>query len=142
MSTGFNLKSPPELAPNKRVSLSFKVLKPSIDFSSLAMKIIDDIFFQYKAILPTLKYYYLACMCTCSVALFVTQWTLAYQAPLSWDFSGKDTGLPFPPPGDRPDSGIELTSPVSPTLAGRFFTILSQLGNPLLSIDNCFNYLS
>ena len=37
MSTGFNLKSPPELAPNKRVSLSFKVLKPSIDFSSLAM---------------------------------------------------------------------------------------------------------
>ena len=37
MSTGFNLKSPPELASNKRVSLSFKVLKPSIDFSSLAM---------------------------------------------------------------------------------------------------------
>ena len=27
-------------------------------------------------------------------------------------------GLPFPPPGDLPDPGIE---PVSPALAGRFF---------------------
>ena len=29
------------------------------------------------------------------------------------------SGLPFPPPGNLPDSGIE---PVSPALAGRFFT--------------------
>ena len=29
------------------------------------------------------------------------------------------SGLPFPPPGDLPDSGIE---PTSPALAGRFFT--------------------
>ena len=29
------------------------------------------------------------------------------------------SGLPFPSPGDLPDSRIE---PVSPTLAGRFFT--------------------
>ena len=43
---------------------------------------------------------------------------------------------------DLPDSGIELTSLVSPTLAGRFFTILSQLGNTLLSIENFVNYLS
>ena len=30
------------------------------------------------------------------------------------------SGLPFPPPGDHPDPGIELESPA---LAGRFFTI-------------------
>ena len=32
------------------------------------------------------------------------------------------SGLPFPPPGDLPDSGIKPTSPVYPARAGRFFT--------------------
>ena len=32
------------------------------------------------------------------------------------------SGLPFLTPGDLPDPGIELPSPVSPALAGRFFT--------------------
>ena len=32
------------------------------------------------------------------------------------------SGLPFSPPGDLPDSGIEPVSPVSPALAGRSFT--------------------
>ena len=32
------------------------------------------------------------------------------------------SGLPFPPPGDIPDSGIKPISPASPMLAGRFFT--------------------
>ena len=47
--------------------------------------------------------------------------TVALQAPLSMGFSrqGYWSGLPFPPPGDLPDSGIELTSP---PLAGGFFT--------------------
>ena len=31
-------------------------------------------------------------------------------------------GLPFPSPGDLPDSGIEPASLMSPALAGRFFT--------------------
>ena len=31
--------------------------------------------------------------------------------------------LPCPPPGDLPNPGIEPVSPVSPALAGRFFTI-------------------
>ena len=30
--------------------------------------------------------------------------------------------VPFPPPGDLPDAGIELGSPTSPALAGGFFT--------------------
>ena len=46
MSIGFSLKSPVALAPNKRVSLSFEGLKSDTDFSSLAMKILDGIFFQ------------------------------------------------------------------------------------------------
>ena len=33
-----------------------------------------------------------------------------------------ENGLPFPPPGDLPNPGIETVSPVSPALAGRFFT--------------------
>ena len=32
------------------------------------------------------------------------------------------SGLPSPSPGDLPDSGTELTSLLSPTLASRFFT--------------------
>ena len=38
-------------------------------------------------------------------------------------------GLPFPPPGDLPDPGIEPTSPAPPALAGGFFTMCLQ-GNP------------
>ena len=45
------------------------------------------------------------------------------------DFSGKYwSGLPFPPPEDLPDPGIE---PGSPELAGRFFTLVPH-GNPRL----------
>ena len=45
------------------------------------------------------------------------------QAPLSLRFSRQEhwSGLPFPPPGDLPDPGIELGSPVSPLLTGGFF---------------------
>ena len=55
------------------------------------------------------------------VQLFATRWTVAGQDPLSMGFSRQEymSGLPFPPPGDLPDPGIE---PTSPTLAGGFFT--------------------
>ena len=47
------------------------------------------------------------------VRLFVTPWTLAYQAPLSMGFSRQEcqSGLPFPSPGDLPNPGIEPRSP-------------------------------
>ena len=32
------------------------------------------------------------------------------------------SGLPFPPPGDPPDPETESVPPVSPSMAGRFFT--------------------
>ena len=39
-------------------------------------------------------------------------------------FSGEEywSGLPFPPPGNLPDSGVEPESPASPALGGGFFT--------------------
>ena len=42
----------------------------------------------------------------------------------SWDFSRQEywSGFLFPPPGDLPESGIKPKSPVSPALAGGFFT--------------------
>ena len=50
--------------------------------------------------------------------------TVACQAPLSTGFSSQEhwSGLPYPPPGDLLDPGIELESPASPELAGGFFT--------------------
>ena len=49
------------------------------------------------------------------VQLFVTPWTVAYQASLSMGFSRQEywSGLPFPYPEDLPSPGIE---PGSPTL--------------------------
>ena len=53
-----------------------------------------------------------------------TLWTVAHQAPLSMRFSRQEywCGLPVPPSRDLPDPGIESAFPMSPALAGRFFT--------------------
>ena len=58
------------------------------------------------------------------VQLFVTLWTVACQAPLSLGFSRQEywSRLPFPPPGDLPNPGIEPTFLMSLALAGGFFT--------------------
>ena len=47
------------------------------------------------------------------VQLFVTPWTIAYQAPPSMGFFRQEywSGLPFPSAGDLPDPGIEPRSP-------------------------------
>ena len=47
------------------------------------------------------------------VRLFTTPCTADCQAPLSMGFSRQEywSGLPFPSPGDLPNSGIELKSP-------------------------------
>ena len=67
--------------------------------------------------------------CSCFIAVvyslspvqpFATPWTVAHRASLSMRFSRQEFWhrLPFPPPGDLPDPGIE---PVSPALTGRLF---------------------
>ena len=47
------------------------------------------------------------------VQLFVTPWTVAYEAPPSMGFSRQEcwSESPFPSPGDLPESGIEPGSP-------------------------------
>ena len=67
----------------------------------------------------------LVCVCVLSRSVmsnsFATLWTVAHQAPLSMGFFRQEywSKLLFPSPGDFPYLGIE---PVSPALAGRFFT--------------------
>ena len=54
------------------------------------------------------------------VSLFVTPWTITYQASLSMGFPRQEywSELPFPSPGDLPDPGIECIF----CTAGGFFT--------------------
>ena len=58
------------------------------------------------------------------VWLFVSLWTIACQASLSWRFSRQESwsGLPCSSSGDLPDPGIEPMSLKSPALAGKLFT--------------------
>ena len=51
--------------------------------------------------------------CFSRVQLFAIPWTVTLQAPLSMGFSRQEywSGVPFPLPGDLPDTGIELASP-------------------------------
>ena len=62
--------------------------------------------------------------CFICIWLFVTLWTVACQGPLSMGFSRQEcwSGLPCPPLGDLPGSGMEFPSLKSPALAGVFFT--------------------
>ena len=54
---------------------------------------------------------------------FATPKTVGRQAPLSFGSSRQEywSGLPFPPPADLSDPGIEPAFLVSPALTGRFF---------------------
>ena len=76
-----------------------------------------------------------ACSCTLShfshVRLFATLWTVACQTPLYMGFPRQEywSGLPFPPPGDLPPSGIEPAPLTSPALAGRFLAASATLGS-------------
>ena len=61
------------------------------------------------------------CVCVCvlsHVQLFATLWTVTHQTPVSVGFFRQEcwNGLPFPPPGDLPEPGIESMCPASPAL--------------------------
>ena len=70
-----------------------------------------------------------------------TPWTAALKAPLSMGLSRQEhwSGLPFPPPEGLPNPGIEPKSPVSPALAGGFFTTEQQEspGKPWTCVHVC-----
>ena len=54
----------------------------------------------------------------------MTPWTVARQVPLSMEFSRQEywSELPFPPPGNLPNSGIKPVFLASLALAGEFFS--------------------
>ena len=76
-----------------------------------------------------------ACVLSCfsCVQLFAALWTAACQAPLSMGVSGQEcgSGLPCPPPRELSHPGIKPASPVSPALAGKFFTTSATWEAPL-----------
>ena len=69
------------------------------------------------------------------VQLFVTPWTLAYQASQSVGFSRQQywSGLPFPSPGDLPDPGSNSGLPH----CGQTLYPLSHQGSPKMSRKIC-----
>ena len=85
------------------------------------------------------------CVSHCCVRLFVTPWIVVCQSPLSMEFSRQEywSGLPFPSPGDLPDSGIKPRTPELQTdslpsepngspICSQFFAIWAQ-GSPICS---------
>ena len=64
-----------------------------------------------------------------------TPWTVAHQALLSMEFSRQEywSGLPFPSPGDLPETGIE---PRSPALLADSLPA-EPSGKSLLFYDHC-----
>ena len=68
----------------------------------------------------------------------VTPWTVARQALLFMGFSRQEywSGLPFPPPGDLPDLGIERGSLVSPALISREVLTTSGKCSSLLHLGS------
>ena len=80
--------------------------------------------------------------CACSAAkpcpiLCDLKDCITCQAPLFLGFPRQEywSGWPFPSPWDLPDPGIELASPASPTLPGRFFTT-EHLESPSVGADS------
>ena len=69
------------------------------------------------------------------VQLFATPWAEAHLDSLSMEFSRQEhwSGLPFPPPGDLSDPGMEPMSPMSPALHSESLP-LSHLGSPYPSL--------
>ena len=98
---------------NKRSHLTFQ--------SQTDKSICSFVLFLAKPSAYFVKLILCACLVTCPVQLFVTLWTVTKKAPLSMKFPRQESwsGLPCPSLVDLPHSGIE---PVSPALAGRFFT--------------------
>ena len=78
--------------------------------------------------------------------LFAILWTVAHQAPLSMGFSRQEYRLPYPPPGDLPNLGIEPSSPMSPALArappGKpiLCRVVSKSFGKLMCFERLINY--
>ena len=77
---------------------------------------------SYSITFVLFRWYSFVCVCVCVCVysvmsnFFATPWTVVHQAPLSMGFPRPEywSGLPFPPPGELPNPGIEPMSPASP----------------------------
>ena len=76
------------------------------------------------------------------VQLCATPWTVAHQASLPMEFSRQEdwSGLPFPPLGDLPDTGIKPASPASPTLQADSLLLNNWRNSPKCYILFLFYY--
>ena len=87
------------------------IRKPFLCFSLFHFIIYESIITYYKRLgkYRTKLHMKVKVKLLIHVRLFATPWTVAYQASPSMGFSRQDylSGLPFPSPGDLPDTGIE-----------------------------------
>ena len=67
------------------------------------------VYFRFETKFESIKF------CVCSVISDSFPTTTAHQAPLSMGFPRQEywSGLPFPPPGNCPNPGIERVSHIS-----------------------------
>ena len=83
-------------------------------FKTMHTKYTTDISYFTSAFCPCTNELYCSEVKLLScVQLFVTPCTIAHEVPLFMGFSRQEywSGLPFLPPGDLSDPGIEATSP-------------------------------
>ena len=110
------------------ISILYRNCKYCLSMNKLKKDQQSHFLWLMRVIISFLKISALLLVCVCMlscVGLCVTPWTVAHQVLLSTGFprQGYWNGLPFPPPGDLPDSGIELASPSASVFTGRYFTI-------------------
>ena len=95
-------------------SFSFSI-SPSSEYSGLISFRMDwlDLLAVQSTLKSLLQHHSSKVKSLSRVQLFLTPWTVAYQAPLSMGFSRREywSGLPFPSPGDLPNPGVEPGSP-------------------------------
>ena len=99
-----------------RRSVSAETSNPALQCSPvvLGLLVMMEMFITVIVIMISALYGHCVLSCFCHVQLFATPWIVAHRAPLSMEFCRQEhwSGLPFPSPGDLPNSGIELRSPI------------------------------
>ena len=103
------------LCSNSYTSLKSQSKLPSLSLTLTLTSRQDELLWSYFALFNHIWHLYDILLFSRSVTTnsFATLWTVACQAPLSMGFSRQEycSELPFPPPGDLPNPGIEPTSP-------------------------------
>ena len=128
--------SPKELLKNavKGFGIVFyRLINVHTNFRGFEKAILKTKYCFYNINTRCLYPWFLVCVCIffaklalSRVRLFATPCMVALRAPLSMEFSRQAywSGLPIPTSRNLPNPVIRFASPVSPALAGEFFTIV------------------